>query len=43
MLIYALFFVAGLIIGWNFLPQPIWVKNIVQKLFGQTNGENKNV
>ena len=43
MLIYALFFVAGLIIGWNFLPQQIWVKNLVQKLFGQTNGENKNV
>lgn len=43
MLMYSLCFIAGLIIGWNFLPQPVWVKNLVQKIFGQNNGENKNV
>lgn len=23
--------VIGLVIGWNFLPQPAWVKNLVSK------------
>ena len=26
--------VAGLIIGWNFLPQPQWVKYLLAKLTG---------
>ena len=26
--------VAGLIIGWNFLPQPQWVKDLLAKLTG---------
>ncbi len=37
-----LFFMAGLVIGWNFLPQPSWVKDLVDKLFGRKNGD-KNV
>ena len=24
-------FVAGLIVGWNFLAQPAWVANLVEK------------
>lgn len=26
------FFALGLIVGWNFLPQPQFVKDIVQKI-----------
>lgn len=25
-------FVAGLVVGWNFLPQPAWVKNLLSKV-----------
>ena len=32
-------FLAGLVIGWNFLPQPAWVKDIVGKMFGKNNGD----
>lgn len=32
-------FVAGLVIGWNFLPQPDWVRELVGKLFGRKNGD----
>lgn len=39
MFTYILSFVAGLIIGWNFLPQPNWVKQLVDKLFGRKNGD----
>lgn len=28
-------FVAGLIVGWNLLPQPTWAKNIWNKITGQ--------
>lgn len=42
MVTYILCFVAGLIIGWNFLPQPDWIKQLVDKLLGRKNGE-KNV
>lgn len=42
MVTYILCFVVGLIIGWNFLPQPDWVKQLVDKLLGRKNGE-KNV
>ena len=27
-------FVAGLVVGWNFLPQPQWVKNLLAKITG---------
>ncbi len=28
----ALFFAVGLIVGWNLLPQPEWVKNLYDKV-----------
>lgn len=40
MLMYALFFLSGLVIGWNFFPQPDWVKELVNKLFGKKGDEN---
>jgi hypothetical protein len=27
-------FAAGLVVGWNFLPQPAWVKNLLTKFTG---------
>lgn len=27
-------FVAGLVVGWNFLPQPQWVKDLLAKIIG---------
>lgn len=31
----AIFWTAvGLVIGWNLLPQPAWVSNLISKLFG---------
>jgi hypothetical protein len=27
-------FVAGLVVGWNLLPQPTWVKGLWTKYFG---------
>jgi hypothetical protein len=27
--------VAGLIVGWNFLPQPVWVQNLWAKLMAK--------
>jgi hypothetical protein len=27
-------FVAGLVVGWNFFPQPAWVKSLWLKYFG---------
>jgi len=32
MMDWILFFVVGLIVGWNLLPQPLWVKNIYDKI-----------
>lgn len=26
-------FAAGLVVGWNLLPQPQWVKNIYNRIF----------
>ena len=26
-------FGVGLVVGWNFFPQPLWVKGIVNKIF----------
>lgn len=28
-------FVAGLVVGWNFLPQPQWVKDLFNKITGK--------
>ena len=28
-------FVAGLVIGWNLIPQPEWVRNLWNKWFGE--------
>jgi hypothetical protein len=30
-------FCAGLIVGWNFLPQPQWVKDLVSKVKERIN------
>ena len=27
-------FVAGAVVGWNLLPQPQWVKDLINKIFG---------
>jgi len=34
MLELAIAFAAGLIVGWNFLPQPATIKNMISKIFG---------
>jgi hypothetical protein len=26
----------GLVIGWNFLPQPVWIKNKINNLLGKS-------
>ena len=31
----AIGFVVGLIVGWNFLPQPIWAQDFIAKLRGK--------
>jgi hypothetical protein len=33
MIMFVIGFVAGLVVGWNFLPQPAWLKDMVSKLF----------
>ncbi len=33
-----LFFGIGLIVGWNVLPQPTWVKNIYEKAIAKIKG-----
>lgn len=35
---FILCFFMGLIIGWNFLPQPDWVKELVDKIFKNNKG-----
>jgi hypothetical protein len=32
MVMFALGVVVGLVVGWNFLPQPVWLKDMVTKL-----------
>lgn len=32
MMDWILFFVIGLIVGWNLLPQPLFIKNIYDKI-----------
>lgn len=27
-------FTAGLVVGWNVLPQPVWVQNLYNRWFG---------
>lgn len=34
MLELAIAFVAGLIVGWNFLPQPAYIKAMISKITG---------
>jgi hypothetical protein len=29
----------GMMIGWNFLPQPLWAKNLWSKLFNKSTTE----
>jgi len=26
-------FVVGLVVGWNFVPQPQWIRNLVKRYF----------
>lgn len=26
-----LFFILGLLVGWNLIPQPVWVKSLIDK------------
>lgn len=35
LMMWALMFVAGLVVGWSFLPQPSWVKKLMDKLMGK--------
>ena len=32
MLEYLIVFGAGLVVGWNLLPQPVWVKEIYDRI-----------
>ena len=32
MMDWILFFAIGLIVGWNLIPQPLWIKNIYDKI-----------
>lgn len=34
MIWYAVAFGAGLLVGWNFLPQPEFIKDFMSKIFG---------
>lgn len=36
MIWYAVAFGAGLIVGWNFLPQPQFIKDFMDKILGKT-------
>ena len=29
-------FLVGLVIGWNFLPQPVWIKTKIDSLLGKS-------
>lgn len=35
----ALGFVAGLVIGWNLLPQPEWIRDLWVKWIGEDSSE----
>jgi len=39
MIICFVFFISGLVIGWNFFPQPKMVRELVEKLFGRKSGD----
>ena len=32
MVAYVLVFAAGLVVGWNVLPQPVWAKELYDKI-----------
>ncbi len=32
LIIMGLAFAAGLVVGWNFLPQPQWIRKIIDKI-----------
>jgi hypothetical protein len=34
MLELAIAFIAGLVVGWNFLPQPAYIKAMISKITG---------
>jgi len=36
---FVLGLVVGLIVGWNFLPQPQWVKNLVDKVVAKISNK----
>ena len=38
MLRLVFFFAAGLVVGWNFLPQPVFVKKIIDKIISLFSG-----
>lgn len=38
MLVDLLFFGIGLIVGWNFLPQPNWIKSFVTRTVDTVKG-----
>lgn len=38
MLLHIVAFAAGLVVGWNFLPQPAWVLDIITKIKGKIDG-----
>lgn len=38
MTMLAIGFAAGLVVGWNFLPQPAWVQNLVAKAKAKISG-----
>lgn len=38
MITFALGAVVGLVVGWNFLPQPEWVKNAVDAVKSKFGG-----
>lgn len=35
MIWYAIMFGAGLLVGWNFLPQPEFIKEFMNKILGK--------
>jgi hypothetical protein len=39
MLELAVSFAAGLVVGWNLLPQPTWVKEIYERVASWVNGK----
>lgn len=38
MFISGLWFLSGLLVGWNVLPQPVWVKKLYQLVIDKIKG-----